>query len=1323
MIHHQNSVAIVGMSGVFPEADTLGHFYRNLRDGRDSVREVARERLTQEGYDPDPAYLVLGFLDRVDAFDHKFFNISKNEADMIEPCQRLVLEQACKAVEDGGYSLSGLRGSNTGVFIAAKTIPGYALSVDAADPAMLLTGNLGPISAGRISYLLDLHGPAMTVDTACSSSLMAVHQACKALLTEEVDLALAGAVSVSHGFARKEGADGGLGIVAPDGKSKAFDAAADGTGGGEGGGVVLLKRLDKALADGNLIHGIIRGSAANHDGSRSNGLTAPSPSAQTELLVKAWQAAGVDPRTITYIEAHGTGTKLGDPIEFEALSNAFRQFTDREKCCALSTVKSNIGHLDNAAGMAGLIKAVLSLKHGELFPSLHYKTPNPFIDFSQSALYVNTRLKKWHREGNEPLRCGVSAFGLSGTNIHVVLEEAPRAAVGRSGHPARSFLKVSAKSPQAVRQYLLDIAGHLSDQTVSYHDSLYTLNTARADYALRLGFEAADRGEMIEKLTVAAASFQPAAAWPVKESAAILLLSDGAVSEEECRGLCQYLPVFNEVFLQLMQLAGEGSLSADVRLLFVQYALYKQWSDWGIQVKSIITNGVGAVVHKLIKGLLTPAQAVRKVLEGDFERKQVDGDALQKVVERLKTEGVHLFLEAGREGVLATRLKSLGAEAGWSGIRVLSAWGDKPLTMDRLYEAGIAVNWQRFNREYGFRIVEAPTYPFDRISCWAIPRFRRERVQHPDWYYGVKWMPQALGTPGEGNWRGKRFIIFTDEDRLGKELAAALQKNGNECIEVVSAETYSQPGAFVYGLDPGRPADLQAFVQALRERAWEADGIFQLHGFKAQQYAEQPEALFGIYFQVAKALHHLLQRKHFLYLTVSAGGCAVAQAAVHPHGAIPGAFTKALQSEYKWLNARNIDFSPEAVTPGRMAQLITAEIAAESPVHFVAYRHGLRYVPQFSKLPATSLISPSFQPRNGGVYLITGGAGGIGLSLAQSLASRANVHLLLIGRTELPPRSEWESVPAGSGAYPKVKALLTLAAGGSQVDYYAADVSDGAAMQRIFGQIGRTTDRIDVIFHAAGVGKDGVPLHRSTPESCAPVLNPKLTGTLVLDTLARRFNPSRFVCFSSLNALVPQANSVAYTVANAFEDAYAAARANEGYFLSINWPGWLETGMSASPAIPAADPSALRPLRTEEGLRVLYELMGHPVAQVAVADVNLSHFAANPFLYTGEVPPQADLPHEGGTPPGEPGEMTAATLQVELLNIWKKVLGDDDIGVDDDFFELGGHSLNGIQVLNRIRLEWGLELEFEDLLEYGTIRQLGGVVQERLSLTDATGKG
>ena len=439
----------------------------------------------------------LGAMDDIDCFDPLFFRISPEEAEYMDPQHRLFLQESYRAFEDAGYSAQTLSNRRCGVYLGISMNEYALLLSQHGVMAAPVTGNSYSIAAARIAYYLNLKGPAISIDTACSSSLVALHLACQALRSGEVDMALAGGVSLwllpeSHLSMSQAG------MLSPSGQCRAFDDGADGIVMGDGVGALVLKRLGDAQADNDLIHGVIIGSGTNQDG-RTNGITAPSVVSQIELERGVYERYGIDPATISYVEAHGTGTRLGDPIELQALSTVFRERTDRKHYCALASVKSNIGHTSSAAGVASVQKVLLSLRHRTLAPTLHVSRENSHFDFAASPFYVNRSAKFWDSPAGEPRRACVNSFGYSGTNAHVVIEEyvadaaAPQPAVAQA-------IPLSARTPEQLRQKVQQLLAALQQPDAPALAAVaYTLQSGREAMEQRLGFVAASMPQLLDQ--------------------------------------------------------------------------------------------------------------------------------------------------------------------------------------------------------------------------------------------------------------------------------------------------------------------------------------------------------------------------------------------------------------------------------------------------------------------------------------------------------------------------------------------------------------------------------------------------------------------------------------------------------------------------------------------------------------------------------------------------------------------------------------------------------------------------------------------------------
>ena len=489
-----SDIAIIGMVGRFPGANTIETFWENLKNQQDTVTFFSDEELGDTGVMQDsiqhPSYVKANqILPEIDMFDADFFQISKKEAEIIDPQQRVFLECAYEALENAGYNpevYDGLIGVYGGIGMNTYVLDNLSQKYKDASSVeryQLMLANDKDYLATRISYKLNLKGPSVNINTACSTSLVAIHMACLSLLNGECDIALTGSASIRvpqiAGYLYQEGM-----IFSPDGHCRAFDTKAQGTVLGDGVGVVILKRMSDALTDRDTIHAVIKGSAINNDGSLKAGYTAPSFEGQQSVITDAQAISGIDAETITYVEAHGTGTNLGDPVEIAALTEAFRKQTKKKGFCALGSVKTNIGHLDAAAGMAGLIKTVLMLKNKTLVPSLHYESPNPDIDFKNTPFFVQTHAEEWKANGN-PRRAGVSAFGIGGTNSHIVLEEAPQTAHVPQARQAE-LLVLSAKTESALNQITNNLAKYLKQNSqLNLDDVAYSLSVGRKSYPYR----------------------------------------------------------------------------------------------------------------------------------------------------------------------------------------------------------------------------------------------------------------------------------------------------------------------------------------------------------------------------------------------------------------------------------------------------------------------------------------------------------------------------------------------------------------------------------------------------------------------------------------------------------------------------------------------------------------------------------------------------------------------------------------------------------------------------------------------------------------------
>ncbi|HKP12634.1 MAG TPA: SDR family oxidoreductase [Blastocatellia bacterium] len=656
---------MIGLAGRFPGASNIEEFWRNLRDGVESISFFTDEELQSAGINPallhDPDYVkAAGVLKDAQWFDAAFFGFNPREADLMDPQHRQFMEVAWEALERAGYNPETYRGAigvyaGTGLntYLLFNLVPNREL-VEAIGSYQTMVVNDKDFLPTRVSYQLNLRGPSVAVQTACSTSLVAVHQACQSILNGECDMALAGGVSVQAapgGYRYQEG-----GILSPDGHCRAFDSKAQGTVTGSGVAIVVLKRLAEALADGDNILAVIKGTAINNDGSLKVGYTAPSVDGQAAVISEALAIAGIEPETTHYVEAHGTGTALGDPIEITALTQAYRARTQKAGYCAIGSVKTNVGHLDAAAGATGLIKTVLAMQHKLIPPSLHFEHANPQIDFANSPFYVNTELTEWKANGL-PRRAGVSSFGIGGTNAHVILEEAPSPQASSGSRPWQ-LLTLSARTSSALETATTNLADHLTDHPdLDLADVAYTLQTGRKGFDHRRimvcqTLEDAANGLRDRDPRRVLTGLRPSR----DRSVAFMFSGQGTQYINMGRELYETEPTFRRQIDRCCEVL-KPHLGLDLRALLypakecedeaaqkiretsaaqpalfvVEYALAQLWSEWGVRPRTMIGHSIGEYVAACLAGVFTLEDALAVVAARGRLMQALPGGAMLSV--------------------------------------------------------------------------------------------------------------------------------------------------------------------------------------------------------------------------------------------------------------------------------------------------------------------------------------------------------------------------------------------------------------------------------------------------------------------------------------------------------------------------------------------------------------------------------------------------------------------------------------------------------------------------------------------------------------------
>jgi len=675
-----DEIAIIGLVGRFPGADNVDNFWEKLRNGVELISHFTDEELLSAGIEPallnDRNYVKVGsILEGIDLFDAAFFGFTPREAEITDPQHRLFLESAWEALENAGYNSESYNGK-IGLY-AGVTTSNYFLTnlysnqdlLQSVDALNISIGNEKDNLTTQTSYKLNLTGPSVNVQNNCSTSLVAVHLACQSLLNGESDIALAGGVSIvsvsqKRGYYYHEG-----GISSPDGHCRTFDAKAQGTVFGDGLGIVVLKRLADALADGDFIHAVIKGSAINNDGSLKVGYTAPSVNGQREVISEALALAGVEADTISYIEAHGTATPLGDPIEIKALTQAFRASTNKKGFCAIGSVKTNVGHLDTAAGITGLIKTVQALKHQQIPPSLHFEKPNPEIDFANSPFYVNTKLSEWKTNGM-PKRAGVSSFGIGGTNAHIVLEEAPVIEASSRSRPWQLLL-LSAKTSTALDTATAQLCAYLEQKPdIPLPDVAHTLQVGRRAFDYRRMVICHDIDDAVKSLN----SQEPQLIFsyhrqPGRYPVIFMFSGQGSQYANMGRELYEVEATFKKHVDTCAQIL-QPYLGVDIRsllypreedietaslqlqqtaltqpaLFVIEYALAQLLMEWGVRPEAMIGHSIGEYVAATIAGVFSLKDALKIVAKRGQLMQQLPSGSMLAI--KLPEKDVQLLLDA-----------------------------------------------------------------------------------------------------------------------------------------------------------------------------------------------------------------------------------------------------------------------------------------------------------------------------------------------------------------------------------------------------------------------------------------------------------------------------------------------------------------------------------------------------------------------------------------------------------------------------------------------------------------------------------------------------
>ncbi|OLF09647.1 hypothetical protein BLA60_17775 [Actinophytocola xinjiangensis] len=1359
-------VAIIGLAGRYPEAPDLAVFWRNLLHGRDSVTEVPSIRWTPGA----ETYCRRGaFLDDVDAFDPLFFGISPRDAVSMDPQERLFLQTAWHAFEDAGYPPHRLGDPDdpgaraVGVFVGVTTQTHLLWGPDqqrAGHPVVPPSPQWSV--ANRVSYWLDLRGPSMPVDTACASSLTAVHLAVRSIARGECDMALVGGVNLYLHPAKFDWLCS-LQMLSRTGRCRTFGADADGFVPGEGVGAAVLKPLRAALADGDEVLGVVKGTAINHGG-RTNGYTVPNPAAQAKAVSAALADGGVDPATVGYVEAHGTGTALGDPVEIAGLTRAFTGAPSGG--CAIGSVKTNIGHLESAAGIAGLTKVLLQFEHGTLVPTMHARKPNPRIDFAATPFAVQHDAADWLAPTGGPRRAGVSAFGAGGANAHVVLQEAPPLNTARGPADGAHLVVVSARDRERLVEHCANLSASIRDraEVLRVSEIAYQLQVRREPQSERLALLAGDPVELADRLAAFAAGGRPegehwvtvrdrAARTDVREQLPRALASRdwAALARAWVAGADVPWESLHDVPLRHVRLPGYPFARERYPLPEIpagetgEHPWVRERSGDGVVVE--FTGEEPELAQHRVAGIpvfpaagcveLIRAAARLDVAAGRVIRLRDNVWSAPVAVDRPRTLRVSLlaggYEVTSEEGTVhvtgkvdtvtevdvppldvasvrarctttvtgqrlyeRTRDRSLDLGPFYQGVERLHCNDDEALAelrvpggdprcalhpglLDSAFQAVLWLVGQRFDRLFlPFSIgsvevlgplpdravahVELRTAAPDGckvrvrladesgavvvrvLDFWVRPWSGDATRTGPMWTgFRPEWIEEEPGAAG-----GARSVLVlapTPEagTRLTGELAARAGTPPRSAVAVPDHET--DFGALLR--DEG-PVDTVVFAWPRSER-----------GDVAAQLADGLRPLFRLVRALLRA-----EDKGPVRLV-----CAIPDR-TPAYQALGGLLRTVTRESPRISHVLVAGAAPEQIAAEALGPVEGAE---------VRYRDGLRTVRRWRRADPTP--APRQVVRRDGVYLVTGGAGGLGGHVARWLAETVGARVMLAGRS---PEDE------------RVAAVrdLVLAAGG-RAHYVRADVStaDGAreAVRAARAEFGA----LHGVFHCAGVLRDGF-LAQQDLQRVHEVIAAKVFGAVHLDVAVRE-HPLDFLClFSSVASAVGSAGQVGYAYANAFLDAFAEFRTERT--IAVAWPLWADGGMSVDPEVAESlrVTFGLRPLATETGLDALSVALGGEERALLVAPgdgATLARVLAGPSTVAPAV-----------AVPGDFGSAVRQVLRAEIARITEldpaRIQNDQPIG------DYGFDSLSFTQLANQLVKRLGVDLTPALFFEHTTVDEI-----------------
>ena len=1445
-------IAVVGMSCRMPNANNIEEFWQLLKNGVDAVSEVPENRWDIDSYyDQDSS--IAGkmssrwgaFLSGVDQFDPMFFGISPREASAMDPQQRIFLEVAWEALENAGQTTENLSNSQTGVFVGIYNSDYAWMQFDDINSISTYTGTgvAHSIVANRLSYVLNLKGPSLSIDTACSSSITAIHYACQSLRNKESNLAVAGGINLILSPVSTVTVCKILGMAA-DGRCKTFDARADGIVRGEGCGVVILKRLSDAIADNDNILAIIRGSAINQDG-RGAGLTAPNVLAHTSVIKAAIENAQIQPNQVDYIEAHGTGTSLGDPIEVQALGMVYNQPRPDNSKCFISSVKTNIGHLEAAAGIAGLIKAILCLQNQTIVPNLHFQSLNPNISLTGTPFFIPTKLYPWLRTDN-PRFAAVSSFGLGGSNSHIIIQDAPlRENLKPSTQALNKYhlLLLSGKNEKGLIEVVKKYEEYLEKTEKELEEITYSAAVRKNHLEERLGVVGRNKEELIEQLREYREKGKKREKGEKEKIVYVFsgqgpqwwAMAQGLMKEEElCKKVIeecsQELSKYTEWNLieELNKEAEESRIEqteiGQAAIFAVQVAIAKLLESWGVKASAVVGHSVGEIAAAHISGVLSLEDAIKVVhhrgklmqrktgqgktaalgvslsqaeqmLEGYGKQLSIaahnsptsvtvsgDSDILSQLLQDWQSQGIyckmlkvdyafhspqmtslqaeliaslsdikplnpsipicstvtaefyakfdnhywasniratvlfaqaieqlvkldnHIFIEISPHPVLSLYLneiiESLDSQALVLSTlnRASSASFSLLSLLANLYSLSIPLDFSSIFPSSSF--VPLPSYPWLHQRCW-LEQKTETKITKPltenwqEWLYKIDWLKKALSNESNQLTSEKGLWLIIGDTSIGKHIADLLETFGQKSLLSSLNESKNKPLSIV---------DYQQLLGSAINSHSTILGIIHLSGFDDRELnlttllAEQETGCFSV-MMLVQAISQIEWSSKTPRLWLVTKNTQPINNNISLADATIWGLAKVIAFEHPELHCSRVDLSE---ANNIELESLISELLSDSQEDQIALRGQDRYIARLLQTKTQAIKHFTFVSDKA-TYLITGGTGGLGLATAEYLIKQGAKYLILVSR---------------KGANAQIQEQLNQLSTKATIKVCCLDISQSDQFSILEHELKSMPDLKGVI-HCAGI-LDDATLLQLNKERFQQVMLPKLNGSWNLHIFTKDKNLDFFVLFSSIASLLGSPGQGNYAAANAFLDALAYYRQEQGLpAISINWGLWADIGMINSlednQRLQQAGLGSINPAQGMTILRNLtYNSLQTKLPQIGVVPIKWELLAK---LYPNieQIPMFSEL--VSGTK--SKNELTDnKTLRLTLssqeqiqeyfLQTISKITGLEASSIKTEalLYDLGLDSLMAVELKNKVEHDLNITLSIKSLFQQASIKWL-----------------